>query len=412
MSGASLGTGRVQGFSAAWLVRRLMRRLVCGSLVVHPPNGGEIAHFADAPGPDAVLVLHSWRAVRRLMIEGDVGFAESYMDGDWSSPDLTALITLAARNASALGDATDGMGLVRRVHRLLHRFRANNRAGARRNIEEHYDLGNAFYAAWLDPSMTYSSGLYSDPDMSLEQSQQAKQQRVMQLLSLEAGSSVLEIGCGWGGLAGRMAREAGAEVTGITLSPSQLGHAQLVLQDTSADLRLQDYRDVSGTFDRIVSIEMLEAVGAEYWSTYFTKIRECLRPGGVAVLQVITIAEERYEVYRRSADFIQRYVFPGGMLPSVTVLSGEIAKAGLTLQSSEHFGESYARTLRDWSHRFQRAWPSLSNGKSDGVQIGGRAPDERFRRRWEYYLAYCEAGFLAGMINVGLYRITRLETVM
>jgi cyclopropane-fatty-acyl-phospholipid synthase len=185
-----------------------------------------------------------------------------------------------------------------------------------------------------------------------------------------------------------------------------------MLRDTSADLRLQDYRDVSGIFDRIVSIEMLEAVGAEYWSTYFNKIRECLRPGGVAVLQVITIAEERYEIYRRSADFIQRYVFPGGMLPSVSVLSDEITKAGLTLQSSEHFGESYARTLRDWSHRFQRAWPSLSNGKSDGLQIGGRAPDERFRRRWEYYLAYCEAGFLAGLIDVGLYRITRPETVM
>ncbi len=407
MSDTSIGTGRVQGYSAAWLVRRLMRRIVCGSLVVHPPSGGQIAHYADHPGPNAVLMLHSWRAVRRLMIEGDVGFAESYMDGDWSSPDLTALITLAAQNASALGDATDGMGLVRRVHRLLHRFRANNRAGARRNIEAHYDLGNAFYAAWLDPGMTYSSGIYRHPDLSLEQAQLAKQQRVMQLLSLDAGASVLEIGCGWGGLAGRMARETGAKVTGITLSPSQLGHAKFMLRDTNAELRLQDYRDVTGIFDRIVSIEMLEAVGAEYWPVYFKKIRDCLRPGGVAVLQVITIAQERYEIYRRSADFIQRYVFPGGMLPSVPVLSGEIARAGLSLQSVEMFGPSYARTLRDWSHRFQRAWPSLSNGKSEVVQIGGRPPDERFRRRWEYYLAYCEAGFLAGLIDVGLYRITR-----
>ena len=411
MSDASIGADRVQGVSAAWLVRRLMRQIEYGSLVVHPPAGGRISHFGDKPGPDAVLVLHRWRAVRRLMIEGDVGFAESYMDGDWSSPDLTALITLAARNVAALGTATDGMGWVRKLHHLLHRFRANSRAGARRNIEAHYDLGNEFYAAWLDASMTYSSALYRQPGQSLEQAQQTKQDRVMQLLSLQDGDSVLEVGCGWGGLAGRMAREAGAQVTGITLSPSQLEHAQGALAGTSAAIRLQDYRDVTETFDRIVSIEMLEAVGAEYWPAYFNQIRNCLRPGGIAVLQVITIAEDRYQIYRRSADFIQRYVFPGGMLPSVSVLTDEIARAGLALKSAEHFGESYARTLREWSHRFQRAWPSLSDRKTSGVRIGGRLPGERFRRRWEYYLAYCEAGFMAGTIDVGLYQITHAEAV-
>ena len=412
MSGVSIGADQVQGMSAAWLMRRLLRRIEHGSLVVHPPAGGRIAHYGDKPGPDAVLVLHRWRAVRRLMIEGDVGFAESYMDGDWSSPDLTALITLAARNVSALGNATDGLGLVRKLHHLLHRVRANSRAGARRNIEAHYDLGNEFYAAWLDAGMTYSSALYSQPAQSLEQAQDAKQDRVMQLLSLQPGDSVLEVGCGWGGLAGRMAREAGAEVTGITLSPSQLGHAQASLAGTGANIRLQDYRDVTETFDRIVSIEMLEAVGAEYWPAYFNQIRTCLRPGGIAVLQVITIAEDRYQIYRRSADFIQRYVFPGGMLPSVSVLADEIARAGLTLKSAEHFGKSYARTLREWSDRFQRAWPSLSDHRVSGVRIGGRLPGERFRRRWEYYLAYCEAGFMAGTIDVGLYQITHAEPVV
>ena len=405
MSGASLDAVQMRGISAAWLVRRLMRRLEIGSLVVHPPAGGRIAHYGKTPGPDGVLVLHNWRAVRRLMFEGDVGFAESYMDGDWSSPDLTALIMLAARNTTVLGDATDGMGLIRRVHRLLHTLRPNSRAGARRNIEAHYDLGNAFYATWLDPSMTYSSALYDAEDQTLEAAQRAKQERIIQLLSLSGGERVLEIGCGWGSLAGRLAREADAKVTGITLSPSQLSHAQATLADTDAELRLQDYRDTTDRFDRIVSIEMLEAVGAEYWPTYFERLRACLRPGGVAVLQVITIAEDRYQFYRRSADFIQRYVFPGGMLPSVSVLSAEVARAGLTVQSMEHFGESYARTLREWNHRFQRAWPALCGAKSAALQIGGRPPDERFRRRWEYYLAYCEAGFRAKAIDVGLYRI-------
>ncbi|WP_158746894.1 cyclopropane-fatty-acyl-phospholipid synthase family protein [Acidisphaera sp. L21] len=409
MSEASIGTARMQGLSANWLVKRLMRRLVVGSLVVHPPGGGQIAHYADRAGPDAVLVLHRWRAVRRLMLEGDIGFAESYMDGDWSSPDLTALIQLAAHNMSALGATIDGPGIVRGLNRVLHRLRPNSKAGAKRNIEAHYDLGNAFYAAWLDRSMTYSSALFSDADQSLEQAQRAKQDRVIDLLRLSGGETVLEIGCGWGGLAGRLARDAEAHVTGITLSPSQLGHAKATLQDTDVDLRLQDYRDTTETFDRIVSIEMLEAVGAEYWPVYFERLRACLRPGGVAVLQVITIAEDRYEIYRRSADFIQRYVFPGGMLPSVSVLSGEIARAGLRLSSAEHFGHSYARTLREWRDRFHQAWPQLAGPRGASVQIGGRMPDERFRRRWDYYLSYCEAGFLAGAIDVGLFQITHAD---
>jgi cyclopropane-fatty-acyl-phospholipid synthase len=409
MSDLSIGRASAQGPFATWFIRRLMRRIQAGSLRVHTPSGGEIVHRAATPGPDAVLVLHHWRALRHLLLEGDVGFAESYMDGDWSSPDLTALVLLVARNTDALGDSVDGLRAIRAVHRGLHKLRANSRAGAKRNIEAHYDLGNDFYAAWLDPSMTYSSALFSDPEQSLEDAQLAKQDRVIELLDLSGGEQVLEIGCGWGSLAGRMAQERGAAVTGITLSPSQLAYAKAGQGDPCADLRLQDYREVTAQFDRIVSIEMLEAVGAEYWPAYFDKVRACLRPGGVAVLQVITIAQERYENYRRSADFIQRYVFPGGMLPSVPVLTHEIERAGLALRSIQHFGASYAQTLQAWSHRFQRAWPSLSGVNRPALPIGGRPADERFRRRWEYYLSYCEAGFLAGAIDVGLYRITHAD---
>jgi cyclopropane-fatty-acyl-phospholipid synthase len=410
MSDLSIGRPSAQGRLATWFVRRLIRRIQAGSLRVHLPSGGEIVHRGAAPGPDAVLVLHHWRALRHLLLEGDVGFAESYMNGDWSSPDLTELVLLVARNTDALGDSVDGLRAIRAVHRGLHKLHANSRAGAKRNIEAHYDLGNDFYAAWLDPSMTYSSALFSGAEQSLEDAQLAKQDRVIAWLDLSGGEQVLEIGCGWGSLAGRMAREQGACVTGITLSPSQLAYAKAA-QGASADLRLQDYREVTEQFDRIVSIEMLEAVGAEYWPAYFDQVRACLRPGGVAVIQVITIAEERYENYRRSADFIQRYVFPGGMLPSVSVLTNEIKRAGLALRSVQHFGGSYAQTLREWSYRFQRAWPSLSGVNRPALQIGGRPADERFRRRWEYYLSYCEAGFLARAIDVGLYRITHADAV-
>ena len=402
MSDLSIDRARTRGSLATLLVRRLLRRLDAGSLLVHLPAGGSILHRAKQPGPDAILVLHSWRAMRRLMLEGDVGFAESYMDGDWSSPDLTALIMLAACNATALGNTVNGLA----VNRALHWLRANSRAGARRNIEAHYDLGNDFYAAWLDPGMTYSSALFSGPEQSLDDAQRDKQDRVMDLLRLSGGEQVLEIGCGWGGLAGRVARERNARVTGITLSPSQLAYAQSALQDTSVELRLQDYRDVTEQYDRIMSIEMLEAVGVAYWPAYFEQIRACLRPGGVAVLQVITIAAERYDNYRRNPDFIQRYVFPGGMLPSVPVLTDQINRAGLALSSAEHFGDSYAQTLLAWNHRFQGAW----QGNRPAMQVGGRAADERFRRRWEYYLAYCEAGFRAGAIDVGLYQITHADT--
>jgi cyclopropane-fatty-acyl-phospholipid synthase len=377
----------------------LANRLGVGSLTVKTPSGMRIAHVGEKPGPDAELVLHRWRGLRRLLFNGDVGFADSYIDGDWSTPDLTAVIELAALNTEQIEVHAEGTWLARRWRKLEHVLNANTKRGARRNIQAHYDLGNDFYAAWLDRGMSYSSALFRRPDVSLEDAQTEKQNRIMSLLNIAPGMRVLEIGCGWGGLAERLARETGAAVTGITLSPSQLAAAQARVAGTGADMRLQDYRDVQGIYDRIVCIEMLEAVGAAYWPIYFDRLRDCLKPGGIAVLQVISIAEDRFETYCRRPDFIQRHIFPGGMLPTVDIMRQEIARVGLRLHSLERFGESYALTLNSWKQRFRSAWGTLRD----------RQFDERFRRRWEYYLSYCEAGFRAGAIDVGLYTLVRTD---
>jgi cyclopropane-fatty-acyl-phospholipid synthase len=385
---------------------RLARQVEHGQLLIRMPSGEAIHCTGPQPGPSGTLVMHRWRTVRRMLVGGDIGFAEAYMDGDWSTPNLTSLIELAARNHETMMPSLDGSRMVRLLNRLLHLRRNNTRRGSRRNIPAHYDLGNAFYAAWLDPGMTYSSGLYEDTVTDLEQAQIAKQDLVMDALSLTGGEHVLEIGCGWGALAGRLARERGCHVVGLSLSPAQLDLARDRVAASSPDdgrgagmveLHRRDYRDVDGTFDRIVSIEMLEAVGKDYWPTYFATIRDRLRPGGVAALQVITMAEDRYSAYERSADFIQRHIFPGGMLPSDSVMRTQITAAGLVLDNVRAFGLSYARTLADWQTRFLRAWPRL---RPMGF-------DERFKRKWEYYLSYCEAGFLAGALDVGLYRLHR-----
>jgi cyclopropane-fatty-acyl-phospholipid synthase len=334
------------------------------------------------------------------MLHGDVAFGEAFMDGDWSSPDVAALLDLAARNTAPLAAAIDGTPLARLANRVLHRMRANTRAGSRRNIQRHYDLGNAFYARWLDAGMSYSSALYTRPHMPLELAQDAKLDRIMALLGPMPGDSVLEIGCGWGGLAERLARH-GCNVTGLTLSPAQLSYARQRLAAgglaARADLRLEDYRDSSGSFDRVVSIEMLEAVGEAFWPRYFDVLRTRLNPGGVAVLQVITIDDARFDGYRRTPDFMQRHVFPGGMLPPPRAVRQHIAQAGLTLEHVETFGDSYARTLAEWRQRFLDAW----------LEIAAMGFPERFRRMWDYYLSYCEGGFRAGAIDVGLWRVVR-----
>ena len=376
-----------------WLIARILDRLAEGSLSVVLPDGARLRGRGAEVGPEAVWVLHRWRALRRLILGGDNGFAEAYLDGDWSSPDPVALLELAARNMARIPGAEGGPAPVRLFHRLAHAARANTRRGSRRNILAHYDLGNDFYAAWLDAGMSYSAGLFTRPGLSLEAAQAEKQARVLELLEIAPGQRVLEIGCGWGGLAARLA-EAGAEVTGITLSPAQLAWARDRLGGR-ARLALQDYRDCTGTHDRIVSIEMIEAVGAAFWPSYFATLRRCLAPGGVAVIQAITIADAVLPAYRRGADFIQRHIFPGGMLPSPGEIARLSAAHGFAVTRHETFGDSYALTLAAWRARFHAAWPAIA--------AQGFPP--RFRRLWDYYLAYCEAGFRAGRVDVGLWRL-------
>ncbi|WBO23824.1 SAM-dependent methyltransferase [Sphingomonas abietis] len=385
-----------------WLVRRVLRHLECGRLTVILPSGERIAHVGRLAGPHGVMELRNLRALRRLLTRGDVGFAEGYIAGDWSSPDLTALIAMAAENVARLDRTMDGFWPVRLWRRLGHALRRNSASGSRRNIAFHYDLGNDFYRLWLDESMTYSSARRIGPGQSLEAAQAEKLDRIAALLSLGDEDDVLEIGCGWGALAARLARPC-RSVTGLTLSAEQLAYAreQIAAGDLSdkVDLRLQDYREEQARYDRIVSIEMLEAVGEAYWPIYFEKLRACLKPGGRIVLQAITIREDRFDSYKRSPDFIQRHVFPGGMLPTQAILADQAKRAGLAVTASETFGAGYADTLAEWRRRFDAAWPKVAALGFDGD----------FRRLWDYYLSYCEAGFRTGTIDVGLYVLEPLS---
>jgi len=379
-----------------WLVRRVLRHLHCGRLTILLPSGERIEHVGAAPGPHGAIALRDIRALRRVLTRGDVGFAEGYLAGEWDSPDLTALIALLAQNVARLDRTLDGFWPVRLWRRLAHALNGNSAQGSRRNIAFHYDLGNDFYRLWLDASMTYSSACRIAPGQSLEAAQRAKLDRIAQLLVLDGREDVLEIGCGWGALAARLAPSC-RRVTGLTLSAEQLAFAQTQATTQGLadriDLRLQDYRAEDGRYDRIVSIEMLEAVGEAYWPAYFERLRACLKPGGRIVLQAITIREDRYASYKRSPDFIQRYIFPGGMLPTPGILVAQAAAAGLTVIASETFGDGYADTLAEWRRRFDAAWPQVA---ALGFELG-------FRRLWDYYLSYCEAGFRTGTINVGLY---------
>ncbi|MGD0636040.1 MAG: cyclopropane-fatty-acyl-phospholipid synthase family protein [Beijerinckiaceae bacterium] len=378
---------------------RILSDLEYGRIVVTLPGGEQLEHQAPGPGPEAVLTFHHWRAIWRTIARGDIGFAEAFIDGDCSSPDLAKIIELFVRSEAASAKIS-GWAPMRFINKLRHMARANTKRGSKRNIVAHYDLGNDFFELWLDRGMTYSSALYTAPDQTLEAAQTAKQDKILDELALAPGKSVLEIGCGWGGLAGRI-EQKGCRVTGLTLSPSQLAYAEARLEagGHAADLRLQDYRDVRGTFDRIVSIEMLEAVGRAFWPSYFGMIRDRLARDGQAVLQVITLDESRYDSYAREVDFIQRYIFPGGMLPTPAIMREQIASAGLALKSTFTFGESYAKTLAEWSRRFQAAVPAIE----------AMGFDKKFQRLWTYYLAYCEGGFRAGVLDVGLYTITQAE---
>ncbi|WP_374470475.1 class I SAM-dependent methyltransferase [Phenylobacterium sp.] len=365
-----------------------------GGLTFVLPSGRELVLRGREPGPAATLLVRDFRFMRRVIAAGDIGFAEGYMAGEWDTPDLSALLTVFALNAERLKRVISGGALMNLVHRLQHALNRNSRAGSRRNIHAHYDLGNAFYARWLDPSMTYSSARFERPGQPLSEAQRNKYRTLAESMELRPGQQVLEIGCGWGGFAEYAAREVGAKVTGITISQEQYAFARRRMFEQGlaerADIRLIDYRDVEGSFDRVASIEMFEAVGERYWPTYFGTIRERLAPGGRAGLQIITIRDDVFDRYRKRADFIQKYIFPGGMLPSEQRLKEETERAGLAWAGVSRFGQHYADTLATWGERFESAW--------DDVRRLGF--DERFRKLWRFYLSYCEAGFRTGRTNV------------
>jgi cyclopropane-fatty-acyl-phospholipid synthase len=335
------------------------------------------------------------------MAAGDIGFAEGYMAGEWDTPDLTAVLESASLNFDRIGRLSVGGPLNRMRNFFGHLSKRNSRRGARRNIHAHYDLGNAFYQRWLDPTMTYSSARFETPDQSLSDAQRHKYATLAGSLALGPNNNVLEIGCGWGGFAEYVAREAGARVTGITISREQYDFARRRLFEQGladrADIRLLDYRDVEGGFDRVASIEMFEAVGEKYWPAYFGKIRDLISSGGRATLQIITIRDELFEAYRARADFIQTYVFPGGMLISEARLREQTDRAGLEWRDIARFGQDYATTLAQWGARFQAAWSEIRD-------LGF---DERFRRLWRFYLSYCEAGFRSERTNVIQLGLTR-----
>jgi cyclopropane-fatty-acyl-phospholipid synthase len=373
------------------------RRVSAGRLRLTLPSGAS-AILGSAGPLEAELSLRNYRLFTNALRRGSIGVAESYMAGDFETRDLAALFHFFIANRPALDEAGRGHFRVRMPDTRWHRRRDNSRRGSERNIAAHYDLGNAFYAAWLDASMTYSSALYVGDGQSLEDAQKAKLDRIVEALALEPGMRVLEVGCGWGTLAVRLAA-AGANVTAITISRAQLEHAERAAATAGVadrlDLRFCDYRDIAGSYDRIVSVEMIEAVGEAHWPSYFAMLRDRLAPTGHCVIQAITIAEANFERYRAKADFIQRYVFPGGMLPTERALERHAHAAALAYAPVLRFGRSYARTLVEWRRRFEAAWPQLA-------EMGF---DERFRRMWLYYLTYCEVGFERATIDVGLYRL-------
>ncbi len=398
---SSLRLDRRPGFLAR-VIERIGQRWLAhefdGALDVTLVSGGTLRLGSPGIPASAHLTFRSYRVLRRAMARGSIGFAESYMDGDVEVDDLVGLFRFFLNNRRRLTDAGRGLFRVRLPDRLFHRRRTNSKRGSRRNIAHHYDLGNAFYRQWLDPSMTYSSALFATGEESLEEAQVAKYDRALDLLGLKSGNSVLEIGCGWGGMA-RRAASRGLAVDGITLSREQLAWARAHNAgfDEAARFHFRDYRDTQGQFDGVLSIEMIEAVGEEHWPAYFRTVADRLKPGGAAVIQAIVMEPAVFATYRRKVDFIQRYVFPGGMLLTTPAIRAEAERAGLTLTHVETFGQSYARTLNLWRERFEAHW-------SDIAPLGF---DERFRRLWRYYLTYCEAGFLDGVIDVGFYRLER-----
>jgi cyclopropane-fatty-acyl-phospholipid synthase len=379
----------------------VLARFKRGQLDMSLPDGRTLRFIGKELGPAAEMIVHDKTFARAVAARGDIGFAEVFMDGKFGTPDLPTLLEYFNDNWEDLGTLAIGNTIAQFITNLRHVLRSNTKKGSKRNILAHYDLGNDFYSAWLDPTMTYSSAIFTSPDQTMIEGQLAKYRAIARNLQLKPGESVLEIGSGWGGFAEVAAKEFGARVTSITISDAQHDYATKRIKDAGlegqVEILMKDYRDLSGHYDAVASIEMFEAVGEEYWPSYFAKIAQVLKPGGRAALQIITIDEKYFEEYRRRADFIQTYIFPGGMLPSPARLKEETERAGMKFAVDQMFGKSYARTLDEWAKQFDAAWDKIKGGKFD----------EQFRRLWLYYLGYCSAGFRTGRINVGQFVLTK-----
>ncbi len=405
-----------QASASARTVFRMLEKLAHGRLDVQWPDGQHSTFPASEQGHHcelrATICLNNWRVFERTLKSGDIGFAESYIDGDWHTPDLTALLSLFIANRDHIEQVIYGSWWGSLLYRVKHWLNRNSRQGSAKNIHAHYDLGNDFYRMWLDPSMNYSSAWFEGrraADLSqhdLQAAQQAKMQRALDEAGVTPGSRVLEIGCGWGAIAETAARDRQAHVTGVTLSKEQLAWAQQRLAQAGlsqhADLRYQDYRDLiaqheAEPFDAIVSIEMFEAVGREYWDSYFDTVKRCLKPGGKACIQTITIRDDLFERYVKSTDFIQQYIFPGGLLPSPSMFEAMAQKAGLIVERRLAFGPDYAETLRRWRDAFLHR-------EAEVHKLGF---DTRFIRIWTFYLAYCEAAFDHGNTDVMQFTLRR-----
>ena len=373
----------------------LLRKLHCGTLQLTTPDGEMHFFTGSESGPRADLEIRDWKVIKEMLKAAEIGMAECYRDGRLITSDLTHLLELCVLNERALESVFYGKPLVALFYRLMHKLRSNTKSRAKKNIHAHYDLGNEFYALWLDPGMTYSSGLFAPAtDNSLEAAQEAKNERILQVLDPKPGEHILEIGCGWGGFAEHAARTRGVSVTGITLSPAQLKFAQSRIDKAGlgslVELKLIDYRDLEQQFDYVVSVEMFEAVGERYWPTYFKQLRECVKPGGRAIVQAITIAEDTFDSYRANSDFIREFIFPGGMLAPLPRFIAEAEAQGLRAGEPFLFGMDYAETLKRWREKF--------NGAHEQVKRLGF--DDKFLQIWRFYLCYCEAGFRTDRTNV------------
>jgi cyclopropane-fatty-acyl-phospholipid synthase len=397
------GWGMSEGILGNLIVaisQRLVPHHVKGSLAVTLPSGRKLMLGRPGSGVDADLTLRNFKVVWASIRRAQLGFFDRYMAGDVESSDPTRFFKFYLQNREGFDRASRGLFFESFFDKLWHKKRENTRAGSKDNISEHYDLGNEFYQLWLDDTMCYSSAIFDSSTNSLEAAQKLKLKHVMDAAEVAPDKELLEIGCGWGGFAEEAGR-AGAKVRGITLSQEQLSFAQQRMQraglDKACTFHFEDYRDTKGLYDAIASVEMIEAVGEAHWPSYFKTVFDRLKPGGVAAIQGITILEKNFDAYKNGVDFIQRYIFPGGMLLTKDIMREQAARAGLLLERMECFGQSYAETLRQWHQRFEAAWPKIQ-------PLGF---DERFRRMWKLYLCYCEAGFSEGIIDVGIYKLRK-----